>query len=236
MIVRCPSCATRYDIADHVQGSPSFTVSCRSCGHSWKEHAVVDIVELPSRSVARVFDYREEPEFDVQRLVEAAKNAQEEFALKRANRLKRAGGWASLGLFILAPFISAALMPETVVMAAPATIKVYEKLGYNVNVYGLDIRHVEQQNTVIDGAHVLMIKGEISNSTDSVRKIPSMRFALHGDGPRELYTWTLDTSARPLRPGESTTFTTRVASPPELAKNLKIRFAHLDEISSKANP
>jgi len=74
MIVRCPSCATRYDIADHLQGSSSFTVSCRSCGHSWKEHAVVDVVEVPSRSVARVFDYREEPEFDVQRLVEAAKN------------------------------------------------------------------------------------------------------------------------------------------------------------------
>ena len=236
MIVRCPSCATRYDIADHVQGSSAFTVSCRSCGQSWKEHAVVDIVEVPSRAVARVFDYREEPEFDVQRLVEAAKNAQEEFALKRTKRFKRAGGWASLGLFILAPFISAALMPETVVMAAPATIKVYEKLGYNVNVYGLDIRHVEQQNTIIDGAHVLMIKGEISNSTDSVRKIPSMRFALHGDGPQELYSWTLDTSARPLRPGETTSFTTRVASPPELAKNLKIRFAHLDEIGSKANP
>jgi predicted Zn finger-like uncharacterized protein len=236
MIVRCPSCATRYDIADHVGGSSAFTVSCRACGHSWKEHAVIDVEELPSRAVARVFDYREEPEFDVQRLVEAAKNAQEEFALKRAKRLKRTGGWASLGLLILTPFISAALMPETVVMAAPATIKVYEKLGYNVNVYGLDIRHVEQQNTVVDGAHVLMIKGEISNSTDSVRKIPSMRFALHGDGPQELYTWTLDTSSRPLRPGETTTFTTRVASPPELAKNLKIRFAHLDEISSKANP
>jgi predicted Zn finger-like uncharacterized protein len=236
MIVRCPSCATRYDIADHVQGISAFTVSCRTCGHSWKEHAVIDVVEVPSRAVARVFDYREEPEFDVQRLVEAAKNAQDEFALKRAKRLKHAGGWASLGLFILAPFLSAALMPETVVMAAPATIKVYERLGYNVNVYGLDIRHVEQQNTVIDGAHVLMIKGEISNSTDSVRKIPSMRFALHGDGPQELYTWTLDTSARPLRPGETTTFTTRVAAPPELAKNLKIRFAHLDEISSKANP
>ena len=236
MIVRCPSCATRYDIADHVQGSSAFTVSCRSCGQSWKEHAVVDIVEVPSRAVARVFDYREEPEFDVQRLVEAAKNAQEEFALKRTKRFKRAGGWASLGLFVLAPFISAALMPETVVMAAPATIKVYEKLGYNVNVYGLDIRHVEQQNTIVDGAHVLMIKGEISNSTDSVRKIPSMRFALHNDGPQELYSWTLDTSARPLRPGETTTFITRVASPPELAKNLKIRFAHLDEIGSKANP
>ena len=197
---------------------------------------MIDIVDVPHRSLARVVDHRDEPEFDVQRLVEAAKSAQEEFAIQRRQKWKRLSGWASLGLFALAPFISAALLPETVVMAAPSTVRLYEKLGYNVNIYGLDIRHVEQQNTIVDGAHVLMIKGEISNSTDSVRKIPSLRFALHAENSNELYVWTLDTASRPLRPGETTSFTTRVASPPELAKNLKIRFAHLDEISSNAKP
>lgn len=236
MIVSCPSCATRYDIDGHNHGNSAFSVSCRHCGHRWKEHPVIDVVAVPSRSVSRVIDQRSEPEFDVQRLVEAAKNAQEEFAAKRRLRLKRASGWASLGLFLLAPFVSAALMPETIVLAAPATAQIYEKLGYSVNIYGLDIRHIEQQNTIVNGAHVLMIKGEISNSTSSVRKIPSLRFALHGDDAKELYVWTLDTSARPLRPGETTSFTTRVASPPELAKNLQIRFAHGDETSSNANP
>ena len=236
MIVSCPSCATRYEIGEHAHGHQAFSVSCRSCGHRWKELPVIDVVDVPSRSVARVVDHRDEPEFDVQRLVEAAKSAQEGFSLQRRQKWKRVSGWASLGLFALAPFISAALLPETFVMAAPATIRVYEKLGYNVNIYGLDIRHVEQQNTVVDGAHVLMIKGEISNSTDSVRKIPSLRFALHAGDNNEIYTWTLDTASRPLRPGETTSFTTRVASPPELAKNLKIRFAHLDEIGSNAKP
>ena len=236
MIVSCPSCATRYDIGENAHGHSAFTVSCRSCGHSWKELPVIDIVELPSRAVARVVDHREEPEFDVQRLVQAAKSAQEEFAIQRRQKWKRTSGWASLALFALAPFISAAFLPETVVIAAPATFRLYEKLGYNLNIYGLDIRHVEQQNTLVDGAHVLMIKGEISNSTDSVRKIPSLRFALHSGDAKELYSWTLDTASRPLKPGETTSFTTRVASPPELAKNLKIRFAHLDEISSNAKP
>jgi predicted Zn finger-like uncharacterized protein len=236
MIVSCPSCDTRYDIGEYGHSHGAVTISCRSCGHRWKELPVIDVVEVPHRALARVVDHREEPEFDVQRLVEAAKTAQEEFALRRRQKAKRIGGWASFGLFALAPFISAALLPETVVMAAPATVKIYEKLGYTINIYGLDIRHVEQQNTVVDGAHVLMIKGEISNPTDSVRKIPSLRFALSGDEPKELYTWTLDTTSRPLRPGETTSFTTRVAQPPELAKNLKIRFAHLDEISSNASP
>ncbi|MDE2444988.1 MAG: zinc-ribbon domain-containing protein [Alphaproteobacteria bacterium] len=236
MIVSCPSCDTRYDIGDQSHAHGPMAISCRSCGHRWKELPVIDVVDVPSRAVARVVDYREEPEFDVQRLVEAAKSAKEEFAQKRRQKMKRLGGWASFALLVLAPFLSAALMPETVVMAAPATVKIYEKLGYTINIYGVDIRRVEQQNTVVDGAHVLLVKGEISNSTNSVRKIPSLRFALSGDDAKELYTWTLDTTSRPLRPGETTTFTTRVAQPPELAKNLKIRFAHLDEISSNASP
>ena len=236
MIVSCPSCSTRYDLADSFDKASAFTITCKRCQHVWKEQAVTDIKEIPSRAIAKVIDHGDEPEIDVRRLVEAARLAQEDFALRRQAKLKRLGGWGSLGLFILAPFAAAALLPETVVAAAPATIGIYEKLGFNVNVFGLDIRHIEQQNTVVDGAHVLMIKGEISNSTNGIRKIPWLRFALNDEGAAELYSWTLDTAARPLRPGETTGFTTRVASPPELAKNLQIRFAHADEIGSIASP
>ena len=128
----------------------------------------------------------------------------------------------------------AAMVPEAVVAAAPATIRVYDRLGYSINIYGLEIRHIEQQHSVVDGERVLMIKGEISNPTNEIRKIPWLRFGLNDDGSKELYTWTLDTASRPLRPGETTSFVTRVAAPPELSKNLQIRFAHPDEISSTA--
>ena len=40
------------------------------------------------------------------------------------------------------------------------------------------------------------------------------------------------TGARPLNAGEITNFVTRVASPPEAAKKLEIRFARADEIGS----
>jgi hypothetical protein len=233
MIVSCPSCSTRYDMGTQPEDRHSFTVSCRSCGHRWKEHPVVDLEELPSRALAKVYDPADEPDLDVRHLVQAAKNAQENFALKRKARLKRLGGWASLALFATFPFLLAAWAPETVVSAAPYTIKAYQKLGYDINVYGLNISHIEQQNRMIDGAQVLMIKGEISNPTNDIRKIPWLRFGLNDDLGQELYQWTLDTASRPLRPGETTSFTTRVAAPPELAKNLQIRFAHQDEIGSK---
>jgi hypothetical protein len=233
MIVRCPSCTSRYEMA---QGHSEMTISCQNCGHRWREMPIIDVVDLPTRAVARVIDHGHEPEIDVQRLVEAARGAQEEFKLMRKKRIKRATSWASLGVFMIAPLLMAAMMPETVVSAAPLTIKAYEKLGYNVNIYGLDIRRIEQEHKILNGARVLMIKGEISNATSDIRKIPWLRFGLRSDDGKELYTWTLDTASRPLRPGESTSFVTRIAAAPELSKNLEIRFAHPDEISSNTKP
>ena len=89
---------------------------------------------------------------------------------------------------------------------------------------------------MVDGSHILLVKGEVSNATNDVRKIPWLRFALCDASGKELYSWNLDTATRPLRPGETTSFTTRVAAPPELARNLQIRFAHRDEIGSNPAP
>jgi predicted Zn finger-like uncharacterized protein len=234
MIVSCPSCSTRYDLGDQGRSPSALTISCRSCGHSWKEHPIVDIVEVPSRAMARVIHLDQEPELDVQRLVEAARSAHEEFAQQRRARFKRTVGWAGLVFTVLTPLMIAAMVPETVVAAAPVTIRAYEKLGYSVNIYGLEIRHIEQEHTIVKGERVLMIKGEISNPTPDIHKIPWLRFGLEDESAKEVYSWTLDTASRPLRPGETTSFVTRVASPPEFSKNVQIRFAHPEEISSIA--
>jgi predicted Zn finger-like uncharacterized protein len=236
MIVSCPSCTARYDLAEHRQNASELAISCRNCGHRWREMPMLEVVDVPSRSLARVIDLADEPEFDVQRLVEAARGAQEDFAIRRRVKLKKLAGWASLGMFILAPLVAVASLPDAVVAVAPITIKAYDKLGYTVNIYGLDIRHIEQQHTIVNGARVLMIKGEISNATSDIRKIPWLRFGLSGADGKELYSWVLDTASRPLRPGETTSFVTRVAAAPELSKNLQIRFAHPQEISSKTAP
>jgi hypothetical protein len=78
---------------------------------------------------------------------------------------------------------------------------------------------------------VLAIKGEIVNVAGSERKIPWLLFQLAADDGAEVYRWTLDSGTRPLKSGEATSFVTRVASPPEQASNILIRFAHADEIS-----
>ena len=63
-----------------------------------------------------------------------------------------------------------------------------------------------------------------------------LRFALKNAQKTEIYNWNLETNARPLNPGESTNFVTRVASPPEGSAELEIRFARAAEIGSNTAP
>ena len=231
MIVSCPTCTTRYDVGDAVGPEP-FKVTCHSCGYHWQEMPLIQIKDITALVAAPVVIEADEPELDVAHLVEAARNVQIEYRLKRTARAKTLGGWASLALVALSPFIFAILAPEATVLAAPVSAMAYEKFGREINLYGLEIRKVEQINKSSSGQHVLTVKGEISNPTNDIRKIPALRFALTDADGKELYVWTLDTAARPLRPGETTVFNTRVSAPPELAQKLQIRFAHADEIGS----
>ena len=236
MIISCPSCSTHYNFPDQRLSGDGMAISCAACGHSWIEGRAIEIVDISPRKLPAVIEHGFEPDSEVKRLVEASRRAKEAFAVKKRQRLGRLRGWAILGACLLAPVAAAASFPELVVSMAPVTVRAYDAVGYTVNIYGLEVRRIEQQHAFVDGVRVLSIKGEISNISNSAQKIPWLRFALNDGRPAEVYTWTLDTGARPLRAGESTNFVTRVASPPETAKNLQIRFAHRDEIGSNPSP
>ena len=235
MIISCPSCATRFDLQASRFAPAGTLIKCASCGHSWLEAHAIEMV-TPVTRLPAVIEHGFEPDQEIRRLVEATRQAQEEFAAKRRIRNRRLAGWATFAASVAAPFAVAAALPEVVVATAPATIAAYRAIGQEVNIYGLELRRVELQHMLVDGTRVLAVKGEIANISGRERKIPWLRFGLKGTDNAEVYSWTLDPGARPLRAGEITNFVTRVASPPETAKNVEIRFAHSNEISSTAAP
>lgn len=245
MIVSCPTCSSRNHLSPR-EAKGLADVMCRACGHRWTEVEAIAVLEvidrpphhlprnLPRLTDPRVIDHDDAPELEARRLADLAREAKAQFAAERAVARRRWQSWAVFAAIFLSPLVAAALLPETIVAAAPIAYRAYEALGLDVNVYGLEIRRVESQHAIVGGARILTVKGEISNVDNDVRKIPWLRFALLDSGGKELYAWNLDTGARPLRAGETTGFVTRVQAPPELAQNLKIRFAKADELGSDA--
>jgi hypothetical protein len=204
-------------------------IKCAACGQSWLEGRAIEVTGVSPGALPAVIDHFE-PDAEIRRLVEASQNARDNFVIKRRQRRRRLAAWGALASAMTVPTIMAMVFPEAVVSAAPATISAYKALGQEINIYGIDLRRIEMQHMMVDGTRVLAIKGEIVNISGGDRKIPSLRFGLSSETNAEVYKWTLDSGARPLKPGEITNFVTRVASPPEAAKTLQIRFAHADEI------
>jgi hypothetical protein len=242
MIVNCPSCSQRYNLPSLAASGALLT--CRGCGHRWREAETIDAIDItepreplrlsykPERE--RVIDHEDNPEVEASRLALIARDVQEEHQIRLAKRRRKMQQWAVFLGIILTPFAAAAALPETVVNAAPISIKAYEALGYDINVYGLEVRSIERDHITMDGQRILSVKGVVANVDNELRKIPWLRFALIGPSGEELYTWTLDTGSKPaLQPGESTTFVTRISAPPEAAQNLQIRFARANEIGLK---
>jgi hypothetical protein len=238
MIVTCPSCLTRQNLAPQRLSSGNTMLRCGECNHSWIESralAVVDVEPMPVPP-STVADVSPATDREIGRLIEATRAAQEEFARIRAKKRAKLRGWAILAACMVAPVAAAAAFPEPIVKVAPYAAKIYAKVGLKVNVYGLEFRKIEEQHLIVDGTRVVAVKGEIVNVSDRDRKIPAIRLSMRDAAMNEVYAWTVDSATRPLRPGEITTFSTRVASPPQTAKDIEIRFARRNEIVSNTAP
>jgi hypothetical protein len=88
-----------------------------------------------------------------------------------------------------------------------------------------------------DGTRLLALRGEVVNSAGSGHRVPDLLFRLKDGAGRELYAWTLEgVATRPLKPGEATSFTTRLASPPLAARDIEIGFAETGKTALNPRP
>jgi predicted Zn finger-like uncharacterized protein len=242
MIVVCPTCATHHDVPQSHLGVDGAMIRCAVCGHSWIESRAVSVVDVPVlHEVVPLLPKREAgrdvlTDREVYRLASAAKAAEAKFAAERHRRRKELRGWFLLLGAIAIPALVGLIMPNEIARAVPPARMIYSIAGLDVNVLGLEFRNVGQQRSVINGVQVLAVQGEIVNTARGERTIPRLAFYLKDREQRAVYDWRLDSAARPIRPGETSTFLTRVASPPEVAKYIEIRFAPDGETGSNATP
>lgn len=211
-------------------------MKCTACGNSWIESGPVAVIDAAVKDVPAIIDYDAPSEREVERLVEAARIAREEFAARKRERLKRLRGWAVLASALLLPIGAALTFPEDIVRMAPGAARIYEAAGFRINIYGLELRSVEQQHLIVDGQRMLAVKGLVVNVSSTDRKVPALRFGLQDKDGKEVYYWTTSAGSRPLRPGEINNFVTRISAPPENGERLQIRFARIEEIGSNTVP
>lgn len=127
-------------------------------------------------------------------------------------------------LAVCGSLMTAIAKRDTIVRAVPALGSLYAAIGLPVP-HGLELRNVKS-TLLSDGAgHVLAVVGEIANVEHDVQQVPALRVALRGADGRDIYAWTATASKSKLNAGETVAFRTRLAAPPQGARQVVIQFA-----------
>jgi predicted Zn finger-like uncharacterized protein len=189
VIVACPACETRYQVAEAALAHPAGrTVRCANCGHSWRHTGREPLLHSGPAAAPRPEPVAGEP--------------------SASPRL--AGGVTLIAAAVILLFAAVAFAGVVyrgrVLAWWPPAAHLYALAGLAGPPpgAGLEIRKVVPSRTG-DG---LVIDGEIVNTIKNSRMVPRLRVALRDASGKELTAKIVDPPKRRLEPGETEHFET----------------------------
>lgn len=158
-----------------------------------------------------------------------------------APRKRRRGVAKVFSLFVLLLLIAgigsaAFFLNQEIMMWMPATQRLYAMVGIKPQVLGQGLQIVEPTpKKEIDGNdEILVVEGEIRNTTAKPIDIPLMRGALLDKQGKELHIWTFTAAKSNIEPGENAPYRTEFRNPPSDAESLDITFTQAKEVMGMA--
>ena len=119
-----------------------------------------------------------------------------------------------------------------IVRAMPQMASLYEMIGLPVNLRHLIFKDIKTTQEQHDGSTILVVEGTIVATGYKAIDVPRLRFALSAANGHEIYARTALPTRTRLAPGETMPFRTRLASPPEQGRSVKIRFFNRRDIAA----
>jgi predicted Zn finger-like uncharacterized protein len=258
MIITCPHCDTRYQVAHEAIGSAGRKVECASCHEAWFaraeeddtfldpvfEDALDEQIEAEARAAEPPPREPEEqppaePPTDPHRISdEEMRRRQREFLRRRRHigrlqpgaRLRRL---VRLGVLVtlVAGLTGAVLGREAIVRTIPDLAGLYDRLGLTVNVVGLEFTRVNGMLSRREGRPVLIVRGEVRGVSNQAVPFPPMLVSLvdeHGDA---LYRWSIAPPVASLAGGERVPFESQMVNPPPSAAGISVGFGTVGALS-----
>ncbi len=152
--------------------------------------------------------------------------AKAEISVEEAKGKRGWVGWLILVLVLGGIGGSAHFYQAKIVELWPPAGLLFETLGTQPEPeeFGLAIQNVEWEHKREKGKPVLVVQGEVSNTSAKLQSVPRLRVIIRDEKDRRLFRWTVTTTRDKLDPGQSTTFSTRLANPPSGARSLAVTF------------
>ncbi len=232
MILICPSCETRYVLADASFGESGRNVRCAACSHSWfaRPPETLDpnapVQDESGLSRAQVERLRQKA------ISNAASGAgphaefrERDRKRRQRNRLLAAlGAWVAGAIVFAGAAAAAVAYREKVVEIWPKTASFYAMAGMEVNRFGLEFTGLESQRSFDGTTPILTITGSAMNVSDSHRAVPDVRIDLLSETGEVVQQDSVSPMTDVLAPGEEASFSLHIVSPPMESFRLNAAF------------
>jgi predicted Zn finger-like uncharacterized protein len=227
MILSCPSCKTRYVVPDSAIGPTGRKVRCASCRFSWvQDPAPLDLRTAappaePAPAAAAPLHRDEQPPPPPQW---RAAEGEGEVTYYEEPPARSHRNWGRI--WTIVAIVAAALM-----IGAVLAIQLFglPDLGQSIGIpvrtiNALDIRGQADRRRLESGNELLAVRGEITNQTDEVQRVPQIRAELKDAQGRVVYAWSIAPPLRELQARGRVTFDSAEMDVPRGGRTLSLSF------------
>jgi predicted Zn finger-like uncharacterized protein len=248
MILTCPACATKYNIADSALGEAGRKVRCASCGHKWwqgpeletevetaqvesffaavaGENAGLEELSsaLPSREIPLAAPVDDEDDGYRHRSSAASPR---QAVVTEATASSSAMAWGIVAAVTIL-LLLALYLPRAKIMAAwPNSVRLYRTVGLAPKLVGVDLEIRDARAVVQETAagRTLTIEGEIANTGNQIRQPPDLQ-AVQTNNSETVGSWIFPSGVTSLSVGKSQHFTASFPDKAEAGGNIVLTFA-----------
>lgn len=148
----------------------------------------------------------------------------------KPKKKKKRAAWPWAAAALAASLAALVVWRTEVVRVAPQSASLYRAIGFPVNARGLSFAEIKTLHETQDGRNVLVVTGQIANTSAKPADVPRLRLSLLDAGNTEVFAWAAAPGKTTIAPGETLAFRSRIASPPATAHDVQVRFFNRQDV------